>query len=533
MTGLCCVKRTHECASIMYTELPPLSALDVVTLAPRATESRHSPIGVLRSLDHFVEGRIPAPDMTSKRVLDLWKVPIQTALQNLIADAQRCSNNSPPIDQRRTNMRKRLQKSMLKAAENRASVYDQEMETSKAEVDRLWLSMGGATGRRGAAWQPPEAIENPQQAIQTAFNEARLSFLSFKKTSDLLKSLQSQIGASEADTELSRRFGLLASSLIELQARPGQWHMKSLVVTRVNAFIGGSVPLPGDTLNLLLLGPSGVGKSTTARIVGNIFSAIGLVSNPNVTVRAADTLKGRFEGETPGRVHSFLEQNLDACVVLDEAYSLATGSGDGRSGGFGAEAVNALVMSMDRFAGLQIIMFIGYAENMQTLLEMNSGFERRFREKVIFRPYTDVEMLDIWELMCKTRGLPALDDKAQALFKYVIENAGPETPCEDLFARHADSLRSIAVIASDYIAERGFLRGAKLGQVNVLDMVTILVDRAAQIPDLFEQAVSIFVPGAVDLKLPLHKLLHDALAHANGTPLSFFAGILKRQRTTP
>ena len=105
-------------------------------------------------------------------------------------------------------------------------------------------------------------------------------------------------------------------------------------------------------------------------------------------------------------------------LFIDEAYSLASGHGEGNS--FNEEAVATLIQAMENNRDNLVVIFAGYTKEMQEFLNLNSGIVSRIGYTVEFEDYTTEELWQIFEQMMKKSGF-IVSKEAEAKVKDIIE----------------------------------------------------------------------------------------------------------------
>ncbi|KXX80870.1 Stage V sporulation protein K [Madurella mycetomatis] len=135
-------------------------------------------------------------------------------------------------------------------------------------------------------------------------------------------------------------------------------------------------------------GPPGTGKTHTARIVGQIFYDMGLLSTNEVIECSASHLIGQYLGHTAPKVINLFERALGKVLFIDEAYRLASGARGTGTNSYEAEAVGELVdcMTKPRYLKKMIIVLAGYDKDMDALLQVNAGLRGRFATEIVFPP---------------------------------------------------------------------------------------------------------------------------------------------------
>ena len=135
---------------------------------------------------------------------------------------------------------------------------------------------------------------------------------------------------------------------------------------------GYRYPIP----HFVLRGNPGVGKTTVARLIGQIFYNEGILLNGSTIEAKRDDLVDQYVGGTAIKTTECVERAQEGVLFIDDAYSLIDKS-DGTN--YPREAIDTLVPIMTNPERYRFCMIMaGYPEPMDELLEMNAGLRSRF-----------------------------------------------------------------------------------------------------------------------------------------------------------
>jgi len=205
----------------------------------------------------------------------------------------------------------------------------------------------------------------------------------------------------------------IEEALVELNELTGLKAVKDAVVKIANTLQAQKLMGKNETLSkhFVFTGNPGTGKTTVARILGNVFKALGLLPTSNLIEADRSKLIASYVGQTAKLVNTQCDNAMGGILFIDEAYSLKQGQGDS----FGQEAVDTLLKRMEDDRGKYIVIAAGYSKEMEDFLSSNTGFKSRFSDYINFDDYTPDEMFNILDNMCKKNNLVFAEGFEQAV----------------------------------------------------------------------------------------------------------------------
>ena len=174
---------------------------------------------------------------------------------------------------------------------------------------------------------------------------------------------------------------------------------------------------PGS-LHLVFTGRPGTGKTTVARLIGELYREMGILRRGHLHAPDAADLIGMYVGHTAVQTNRAVDAALDGVLFIDEAYRLSESPG-----GFGQEAIDTLVTRMDNDRDRLVVVVAGYPDKMEVFLRSNPGLPRRFpRGNIIAFPDYEPEALRTILLgMLRDRGLHWVPELEPLLDSVVAE----------------------------------------------------------------------------------------------------------------
>jgi len=152
---------------------------------------------------------------------------------------------------------------------------------------------------------------------------------------------------------------------------------------------------PNLTHHLVFDGPPGTGKTSVARLIGEIFASLGLLAHGRLVEAARQDLVGGYIGQTAIKTNAVIDSALGGVLFIDEAYSLGGTSNQD----FGREAIETLLVRMENDRDRFVVIAAGYPDEMNGFLATNPGLASRFSRTIEFPSFTPSELMQIFVTM--------------------------------------------------------------------------------------------------------------------------------------
>lgn len=243
--------------------------------------------------------------------------------------------------------------------------------------------------RRNMRWGNAREMEKLARRVlsQQRLNKTQGALAVEDIPQELLRLISPELSFEEILSEIDQLVGLqsVKNELISLLNRVKGSRTRALKRKNSEPYL--------EDLNYLFLGNPGTGKTTVARMMGNILYQAGILTSPEVAKKTVGSLVGGIMGQTSRNIDSMFKNDTGKVIFIDEAYGFLS------QGAEGTNAVDAICDNVldPRFKGRQAIIMAGYTKEMTALINRNPGIPSRFRHKFFFEDFTNE---DLWSILC-------------------------------------------------------------------------------------------------------------------------------------
>lgn len=229
-----------------------------------------------------------------------------------------------------------------------------------------------------------------------------------------LNNLDSNDVASESDS-FDEKPPLAIEQLTGLKAVKEKLAIYERLVTFNKMRHDSGLPTPDTPLHAMFLGSPGTGKTTVAKLMGQMLQRAGVLSSGHVVVRERATLLGQYYSSEGENTLKALEEARGGILFIDEAYQLYQPNDPKDPGKFVIETLlTALADDSNRD---WMLILAGYPEEMKRMFEMNPGLKSRIPDSNIynFEDFTSTELMEIAEDYLSSYRFGLSDDARKAL----------------------------------------------------------------------------------------------------------------------
>jgi len=193
----------------------------------------------------------------------------------------------------------------------------------------------------------------------------------------------------------------IKNPLIELNNMIGMNKLKNNVVNQIIYFIqelhkcsNNKSNFANDFMHTVIYGPPGTGKTEIAKIMGKIYSKMGVLKKGTFTKATRSDLIAGYLGQTALKTTEMVNKSLGGVLFIDEAYAL--GNSEKRDS-FAKECIDTLCEALSEHKNELMVIIAGYENDLkQCFFNYNPGLESRFTWRFKTDDYSHKELKEIY-----------------------------------------------------------------------------------------------------------------------------------------
>ena len=216
-----------------------------------------------------------------------------------------------------------------------------------------------------------------------------------------------------ADTEYNidlESLHKIKDELIKLDNMVGLTNLKQSILDQLLYFMQGlhKNKYGGDYKHTVIYGPPGTGKTEVAKIIGTMYSKIGILKNTIFNKVTRNDLIAGYLGQTAIKTKKVIDESLGGVLFIDEAYSLASRE---QNDSFSKECLDILCESLSNHKDDLMVIIAGYeGELNNTFFKANHGLQSRFIWRFTIDTYTPKELMEIFKRKVESIEWQFVDD---------------------------------------------------------------------------------------------------------------------------
>jgi len=185
--------------------------------------------------------------------------------------------------------------------------------------------------------------------------------------------------------------------LEELNNMIGMNNLKNNIVDQILYFVQelhkGNLS-SGDFMHTVIYGPPGTGKTEIAKIMGKIYSKIGILKKGTFKKVTRSDLIAGYLGQTAIKTSDVIKEALGGVLFIDEAYALGNPE---KKDSFAKECIDTLCEALSDNKENLMVIVAGYEKELKdSFFSFNQGLDSRFTWRFKTDDYTAEDLYNIF-----------------------------------------------------------------------------------------------------------------------------------------
>jgi hypothetical protein len=222
--------------------------------------------------------------------------------------------------------------------------------------------------------------------------------------------------------------------LLDLNSMIGMSNLKENIVDQILFYIQNlhkstisnkKVIASNDFMHTVIYGPPGTGKTEISKIIGSIFSKLGILSKGTFKKVTRSDLVAGYLGQTALKTRDVIKECLGGVLFIDEAYAL--GNNEKRDS-FSKECIDTLCEALSDHKDNLMVIIAGYEKDLNDcFFNYNQGLNSRFTWRFKIDEYSTTDLYNIfikkindngWSILDSTKINPKWFEKNKGSFKF-------------------------------------------------------------------------------------------------------------------
>ena len=271
-------------------------------------------------------------------------------------------------------------------------------------------------------WYNKQMMEKPTKYNRIGFTKQQLLlkeiFENINNIDDIIKLKDNEYKFDLVNNEKFKKLFKLIPSLEKINEVIGMTDVKDTLYKMICYFIHGLNSIQ-ELNHIVITGPPGVGKTTLAYLLGQIYKNLGFLKNNKFMTAKRAELIGEYCGHTAVKTQKIMDEAEGGVLFIDEIYSL--GNPEKRDV-FTKECIDTINQNLTEKGDKLLVIIAGYQEDVEKcFFNYNKGLERRFTIRFDIKAYNYKDLFLILKKFVKNDGFELANEINDSFIKKYYE----------------------------------------------------------------------------------------------------------------
>jgi len=152
--------------------------------------------------------------------------------------------------------------------------------------------------------------------------------------------------------------------------------------------------ISNEYMHTVIYGNPGTGKTEVAKIIGNIFSKLGLLTKGTFKKVTRSDLIAGYVGQTALKTKEVIKESLGGVLFIDEAYALGNNE---KKDTFSKECIDTICEALSDYKENLMVIIAGYENELnECFFNYNQGLNSRFAWRFKMEDYSGEDLYKIF-----------------------------------------------------------------------------------------------------------------------------------------